>query len=159
MRTWEQRADHFSENFEARPFWTIGKMVVVVVLVLILLSACGWAFRMVMYPANQAQRIYEKTLDADNVIYNYEYFKQAYHDIKAMDEKERAARAELLSFTDSSGPRSGWDFRDKDEHARLSANVTGIQQVRAEMVSQYNARANMVNRKIFMGTDVPAQVN
>lgn len=122
------------------------------------LSIGGCALHLVLYPANQAVKVYEKTLDADNIIYNYEYFKQQYQDILAIDKKIINAKSELDNFI-SLTPRQNWDFQDKQEYSRLTTNLTGLKNVKNEMVATYNARANMVNRKIFMGKDVPAQIS
>lgn len=121
------------------------------------LSIGGCALHLVLYPANQAVKVYEKTFDADNMIYNYEYFKQQYQDVLAIDKKITNAKSELDSFVNLT-PRQNWDFQDKQEYSRLVTNLTGLKNVKTEMVSTYNARANMVNRKIFMGRDVPAQI-
>ncbi|MFA6445757.1 MAG: hypothetical protein WCW14_00715 [Candidatus Paceibacterota bacterium] len=118
-----------------------------------------WVVHLVLYPANQATRVYEKMLDADNAIYNYEFFKQAYQDIKAMDEKIVTARAAVDQFVKDTGPRDKWDFRDKEESARLNTNLIGLKNVRNDMVATYNGRAKMVNRSIFMGKDVPSSID
>lgn len=122
------------------------------------LSIGGCALHLVLYPANQAVKVYEKTLDADNMIYNYEYFKKQYQDVLAVDKKIINAKLELDSFVNLT-TRQNWDFQDKQEYARLTTNVTGLKNVKTEMVAEYNARANMVNRKIFMGKDIPAQIS
>jgi len=132
---------------------------VIAVLALVALALIAavvlWA---VFYPTGQAMRVVEKTLDADNVIYNYEYFKQAYQDIHAMDKKIEIAQQALDNFLKNAGPRDKWDFRDKEESNRLETNLAGVRNVRTEMVATYNARVRMVNRSIFMGKDVPQQV-
>ena len=128
------------------------------ILIVVVLAVVIWGIRLFLMPAQQAARIAEKTLDADNVIYNYEYFKQAYQDIGAMDLKIATAGAAIDDFNESAGPREKWDFRDKEESARLRTNLTGLQNVRNDMVATYNARARMVNRSIFMGKDVPSLI-
>jgi len=115
--------------------------------------------RIVLYPAAQAVRVYEKTLDADNAILNYEYFKQAYQDVRAMDVRQQNAESELAAFVSSAGPRDKWDRDDKTEHARLSSNVSGVKNVRADLVATYNARAKMANRSLFMGRDIPSSID
>ena len=129
-------------------------LICIVVGVLVL----GWLVHLVVYPAEQATKIVEKTLDADNVIYNYEYFKQAYQDIKAMDLKIATAQSAVEEFNKSAGPREKWDFRDKEESSRLNSNLVGAKNIRNDMVATYNARSKMVNRSIFMGRDVPAEI-
>lgn len=98
---------------------------------------------------NQGARVINKTVDADNVIYNYEWFKRQCQDIEAQDTKIANAQAELEAFDSSAGARSDWTFEDKTEHSRLTTNVTGVKNVRAEMVAEYDARARMMNRAIF----------
>ena len=132
----------------------IGILVLVCVLALVL----GTCRHLVSNPLHQAGRIVDKTVDADNVIYNYEYFKTQYREILAMDAKIDGAWSSMQDFLANSGPRDAWDFRDKEEASRLRTVHSGMQNVRNEMVAQYNARANMANRKIFMESDVPASI-
>lgn len=127
-----------------------------VVVALVIIAA--FVTRIVLYPAGQAVKVYEKTLDADNAIYNYEYFRQAYQDIKAMEFKIKTAQTKIDSFLSAAGPREKWDLQDKQESAHLSANLTAVQNLRSDMVAAYNARAKMVNRSIFMGKDVPESI-
>jgi hypothetical protein len=108
--------------------------------------------------AGQASRIIDRTIDADNVIANYEWFKRQCQDIKAQDTIIADAAHALSQFEQSAGPRTGWDFQDKQEHNRLSANVTGAKQYQASMVGDYNARARMMNRSIFNTEPCDAQV-
>lgn len=130
-----------------------------IILAVIGVLLAGLLARLVLYPADQAVKVYEKTLDADNAIYNYEYFKQAYQDVRAMDVRIANAQAELDAFVNSAGPRDKWDRDDKTEHARLSANLTGTRNVRADLVATYNARARMANRSLFMGRDIPQSID
>jgi hypothetical protein len=129
-----------------------------IILIVITLAVVIGVARFILMPVTQAAKVVEKTLDADNVIYNYEYFKQAYQDIGAIDKKIVTAQAAINEFSESAGSREKWDSRDKEESARLKTNLTGLQNVRNDMVATYNARAMMVNRSIFMGKDVPASV-
>ena len=133
----------------------IGCLIVLVICFIIGLSVLGY----ILYPVEQAGKIYQKTLNADNVIYNYEYFKQTLQDVKAFDRKIIDAEAELFAFKESAGSRDKWGFEDKQEFSRLTANITGLKNVRNDIIATYNARAKMVNRSIFMGTDVPEQIN
>ncbi len=57
--------------------------------VAIMFGVAGFALN----PFRQAGRIVNKTIDADNVIYNYEWFKRRHEDIGAIDAKITSARA------------------------------------------------------------------
>jgi len=124
-------------------------------LLLVVLASVG---RLGCNAHEQAQRVVEKTIDADNVIYNYEYFKDQYRAILAMDQKVQIAKDALDKFEKDAGPRKDWDLRDKEEHSRLVSNVTGTENMKKDMVAQYNANASKVNRNIFMGKDTPQRI-
>jgi len=98
---------------------------------------------------NTNEKIIEKTYDADNVIYNYEWFKSTYEQIQADKTKIKTAQTAVDNFEFSAGDRSKWTFEDKNEDARLRSVVTGIQSHYEDLVAQYNARAKMANRNIF----------
>ena len=125
--------------------------------VLVLLWVAGRAWYVAEYAADQGTKVIEKTLDADSVVYNYEYFKQAKEDILAMDKKIETAKLAVEDFAKSAGPREKWDFRDKEEASRLSTNLVGLQNVREDMKATYNARMKMANRALFKG-DAPLEI-
>ena len=145
--SWESWGDA-AERGPGAIAWKVGCFVVVMIVVL---GAVGLVFN----PFRQAARIIEKTIDADNVIYNYEWFKTQWRAVRAIDKKIAAQQGAANQFTEVAGKRSDWPRDDRMEHARLMAVVTGLQQQRADMVAQYNARAAMANREIFMGDDCP----
>lgn len=109
-------------------------------------------------PLRQAGRIVSKTIDADNVIYNYEWFKQRNQDIKALDAKIGGADATVDDFKAEAGPRSGWHREDREEASRLSMVALGLRQQRSDMAAEYNARSTMANRAIFQTGELPASI-
>lgn len=107
----------------------------------------------------QGERILDKTIDADNVIYNYEYFKRQYHEILAQERKVVNAVNDYESFVSLlPKDRSQMDYSDKSRIAILQSNISGAKNVYYNMISEYNARAKMLNRSIFMGKDVPQEI-
>lgn len=106
---------------------------------------------------DSANGVIEKTLDPNAVIYNYEYFKQAYQDIQAMDVKITVAERDAKDFDAQFKGRHDMDRDDKQESDRLHAIVMGLQQERQSEVATYNARAQMANRNIFR-TDTPSHL-
>lgn len=109
-------------------------------------------------PIKQGSRLINKTIDADNVLYNYEWFKQRYEDVQAIDIKIQDAAISMEGYKDDLGNRSGWDREDKIEYSRLSSIKLGLEQQRADLVAEYNARSQMVNRSIFK-SGVPERIN
>ncbi len=141
---------------ERGPMAVIWKVIFAVVAVSIVVGVIGVALN----PFRQAGSILNKTIDADNVIYNYEWFKQRHEDIGAVDSKIRGADASVTTFADLAGPRTDWHREDREEHSRLSAVALGLRQQRADLAAEYNARSRMANRSIFKAGDVelPASI-
>lgn len=98
---------------------------------------------------NTGSGVIDKTLNADNAIYNYEWFKQQKQDIDVAKGQYSNAVQALDSFEASAGVRSSWTFEDKQEDARLRSVALGLQNQIIQRVNDYNARASMANRDIF----------
>lgn len=107
---------------------------------------------------DSATGVVDKTLDSNNVIYNYEYFKQAKQDIDAASAKIVDARQAASSFDNQFKTRQEMDREDKQESERLHAVVLGLEQERQNQVATYNARAQMANRNIFRTNDLPNHI-
>lgn len=107
------------------------------------------------FGVNTATKVVTKTLDADNIIYNYEWFKRQFNDIEAFSQQLTFAKDAVENFKKDSGPREKWTFEDKQEYARLNSIVLGLQNTRQAMIADYNAKSSMVNRSIFKTGDLP----
>lgn len=102
-------------------------------------------------------QIINKTFDGDNVINQYEWFKQQWEDYQAIEVKIKTAEDQITTFKEDAGPRKEWTFEDKQEYARLASINSGLQYQKEDMKSKYNARSKMVNRKIFK-EGVPSEI-
>lgn len=139
----------------------IGIMALALLGVFVVLPVLGTAMGIITLPwlklntqVQTNQDIIKKTYNADNVIYNYEWFKNRAEEIKATETKIGNAKQAIGSFESSAGARTGWTFEDKTEHARLSAVYLGLQNHYEDIVAEYNARAQQANRNIFQD-DLP----
>lgn len=130
-------------------FW---KLVLPIVL---FLSIFGFVWHMCSTPAV----LVEKTMDPDNVIYNYEYFKRAYQDIAALDAKIILAQHDLNEYENFFSSHKEMDREDKIENSRLRTILSGLKNQRETQKGEYNARAQMVNRNIFKTNDLPNHIN
>ena len=149
---------NWETRFEQKPLRTLFSAALAVIGLGFVLYVVLGALGFISLPFRTATTVAEKTLDADNVVYNYEWFKRQYNDVLAMDVKLEAAEQAQASFEDVAGPRDAWKFDDRQEWNRLNAIVLGLRGQRADMVALYNARAKMVNRSIFMDSDVPEEL-
>jgi hypothetical protein len=146
--SWEKAAEKGPEAVA----WKVGIFVVAV----LVLAAVG---RFVLYPLTQGAEVVKKTLDADNMIYNYEWFKQRNQDIQAIDSKVRGADEAVKMFKDEAGPRKDWKRGDREESARLSSILLGLKQQRADLAAEYNARSQMANRSLFRTGELPERIS
>ncbi len=128
----------------------------------LLLSFLGFVIGVISLPFHTASNlvqtahdITDKTINADNAIYNYEWFKQQKEDIEATGNKIVIAQQAVKNFEDSAGARSSWAFEDKTEYSRLNAVEQGLKSSLEDMVATYNARSKMANRAIFQDGLIP----
>lgn len=140
----------YEKDFTDRPVrsslgWGIAAIFVIGVLVL-----AGSFFFGAITLVSQPGRIVQKTFDADNVIYNYEWFRQQYADIGGMATKLKNAEDARTSFELSAGPRADWKLSDRQQWDQLNRIVLGLQNQRVTMVAEYNGQASKANRSIFL---------
>lgn len=149
------------------------KTFFIVVGVLVVLIGGGMLLRIAFFPVNTASKLIDtaydaqnKVLNADNAIYNYEWFKQKHADIEASKKQLVNARATHEAFVLSAGPRNDpntgeprWSFEDKNEDARLRAVVLGLENHLQSQIGDYNARASMATRNIFEDSVLPDYID
>jgi len=144
----------------------MGKIIGLTILALAGLTIGGFILKAVFFPVHTASKLIEtgyetvdKTLNADNAIYNYEWFKQQKEDIDAAGKKLVIAQNAVETFKAEAGDRKDWTFEDKGESARLSAIAQGIESNLKDMIADYNARAKMANRNIFQDGIIPNYID
>jgi len=123
-----------------------------IVIVIILIPVVFFGLRALLFPAKGAIKaidtaygVLDETMDAENAIYNYEWFKQTAEDIQALHNKEANAEGaiqEHMATMDDSR-------EDKNELARLRAIKLGLTNMLEDVMAKYNARSKMANRAIF----------
>ena len=125
-------------------------------LALVLIFVLGVVSRLVLFPLRTAHKVIDsaegvvdRTVDPDNVIYNYEWFKRTHQDVLAFDDQIKMAQESLDRFVAEAGPRKNWKMWDAIERDRLASVVFGLKNQRRSVVAEYNAKAKMVNRTIF----------
>lgn len=105
---------------------------------------------------DSAYEIVDKTLSADNVIYNYEWFKSRFEAIKATENKRDIAKQTVINYKEFAGDRTNWTFEDKNEYSRLSTIHQGLSNHLEDLVAEYNAKSKMANRSIFKDGLIPS---
>lgn len=98
---------------------------------------------------DSAGAVVDKTYDADNAIYNYEWFKTRYEEIGASERQIQNTINEIDSFKETFGDASEWDWQTKSDYSRLTTIKLGQVNHYESLVAEYNARSKMANRNVF----------
>ena len=132
------------------------KALIIAVLLFTALITGGWMLKAALLPAktvttqiDSAGDIISKTYDADNAVYNYEWFKQQYQDIQATERIIRNTKTEMDAYKNMYGNVSDWDWQTKQDYSSLQGVYLGQQNYYEGLVADYNARSEMANRNIF----------
>jgi len=137
------------------------------IVILGVLIGVGFLVNIIFFPINTAQKMVNiaydaqnKVINADNAIYNYEWFKQKFQDIEAGKKQLVNAQINYNSFVGSlPTERVDWGFEDKTEQARLNSVVLGLQNNLESLIADYNARASMATRNIFADSVLPSFID
>lgn len=154
----EDRIEKRIDNFEKNPKKAIRKTIWWIIGVVLLFTIVISGIKLILLPMKTAKEVIEKTLDADNVLHNYEFFKQQYSDWKAINSKINVADTAVSRFKRDAGPRSDWGYEDKNEMSRLNSIANGLRLQREDIESEYNAKSNMLNRELFKTNDLPCKL-
>lgn len=95
-------------------------------------------------------RVIQQTLQTDNIIHNYEWFRQQYADVQSMDAKISTVRESIAAFEASAGDRSSWAASDRSRWDFLQSQLVGLSNQRTTMVAAYNGNASKLNRSVFL---------
>ena len=132
---------------------------VMIVIAIIGLIAGGYALKaglisigvpQTMSQIDSAGHIIGKTYDADNAIYNYEWFKNQFEKIKATELQINNTKKELDNYKELYGNATLWDWQTRQDYNQLRTTYLGQKNYYETLVATYNARSKMANRNIFI---------
>ena len=150
--------EQMGRDFENNPKKATRKIIWWIIGTVLLFSVVIGGINLIMTPVKTAKDIVEKTLDADHVLAEYQFFKQQYSDWKAINVKVARADTSAARFKRDAGPRSEWGFEDKNEMSRLNSIADGLRYQREDIESKYNAKSQMLNKNLFKTNDLPAKL-
>lgn len=126
------------------------------------ITVLGIGVKILFFPVHTVEQLINtaydaqtKTLNADNAIANYEWFKQQYEDIEASKLQIENALNTVTNFEKSFPDKSKWTFEDKQEYSRLISIHLGLQNYTITLIADYNAKSKMANRAIFKNSIFP----
>ena len=133
--------------------------------IILVVAVSSILFKVVYLPLHVANRavetaygVVDKTLNAENVIYNYEWFKRSYNSYKALKDKYVTAKSSVNQFLVDYPNKDKWKEEDKTEYSRLNTIVQAYENQMNDAEAEYNARSAMANRSIFKTGDLPERI-
>jgi hypothetical protein len=111
----------------------------------VVLSFVGLAF-VLRLGGMGACGVADRTLDADNIIFNYEQFYDVSEKFKAKTH-DLDTHKDLVSIAKEEG--------DKVELGRLRMELAALKSSCRSLASEYNADSQKLNRSIFKSNDLP----
>lgn len=124
--------------------------VAILIVFIVGLKVLLFPVRILNQNVDTAAGIYEETMDSDNAIYNYEWFKEQEAYIRQCLNNEDIAKEEWEYFQSQlSEDREKWSKEDKQEESSLRGSYYALQKLTNKAIEDYNARSSMVTRNIF----------
>lgn len=131
------------------------KTTIVIIALFILLGVGGfgcWAWNTAV---NSGKGVIEKTVDPDNIIFNYEYFHDQYNSYLKLQSNALQAENAIKDFVNLAGERKNWTSDDRMEYQMLQTRLIGIINQINECASKYNSASSKLNVKIFKDRSLP----
>lgn len=143
------------------------KIILIIILLVIGFIGLSFGIKLLFFPVNTAQKLLDtayraqdKILNADNAIYNYEWFKQQKFSIEAGGKQLENAYKSYNDFKIAMpAEREKWSFEDKTEDSRLRSITLGLENNLQQIIANYNARAQMASRNIFIDNILPSYID
>ena len=133
------------------------KKVLIVIFGLMFLFLAGLGLKVLLFPIHTLEQsmdtahdVVDKTMTAENAIYNYEWFKDQEAHIRKCLKNEQIAEEEWNNFVNTlPQDRSKWSREDKEEENSLRNSYYALKKLTNQVMEDYNAKSSMVNRNIF----------
>lgn len=108
--------------------------------------------------AKSGEEVVEQTIDTDNVLYNYENFKDLYNEAKAQVAKIESAEEQKQGLKETHGEPKEFPEDIRKELADLNENIAGFEKQYQSIVKQYNSDSSKLNRNLFKDDNLPAEL-
>jgi len=129
----------YEEGFEKRPFWTLTRVLVLLLCSLTAVGVVGCFLHTITNPVQQGARVVNKIIDADNMLTQYKWFHDTSASLDLFPNKIKNAAA-----------LERWaEVNDKDRAMARQTELTGVMQTCLDWVGQYNSRAARLDAGFF----------
>lgn len=100
---------------------------------------------------NTANGVIHKTINADNAIYNYEWFKKR---VQEIDVARKNVENTAEQFKELKADFEKW-LATREEIAFMRVALLGQKNYVNDLIGEYNAKSSMANRAIFADWILP----
>lgn len=124
-----------------------GKWIAWAILVVLCLTVLSFVMGWVTFPFRYTT--------PERTVYNWQQFWDTYEAIQTAKANIREAAYALQVFEDANGKSINYGYGQRQEHNRLSQNLTSLKMVHNQMVADYNARMQDVTRSYIRPPELP----
>lgn len=140
---------------------TYFKLILGLVFIFILVIAT----KIMFFPVNVADKVVntangviDQTLTANNVLANYEQFKDLYNGAKSQVQNIKNAEKGISELKSMYGEASTWSKDVRAEYSHSKENVDGYVMQYQSLVKEYNSNSSKVNRNLFKDKKLPSEL-
>jgi len=137
--------ESIEKEFDKKPIKTIIKYSIIAMLILLLLGIVGSLLGMFGKVVSAPSRVIDKTLNTNNIIQSYEWF----YDVNAGYESRIGQIRDISSQEGIS----------ETDSISLRTELSAVKQSCRELVTEYNANSQKMNKQIFKGWTLPVTLN
>lgn len=138
--------------------WVIG--------ITLLVSVLGLITKIIFFPVHVAEKtadttkkVVDKTLDTDNVVFNYEQFHDLYNGAQQQVQNIKNVEKQIEELKDLYGEdATKWPEDVRKDYAHMKETIEGLQMQYNNLVSQYNSNSEKLNRKLFKDKNLPYEL-
>jgi hypothetical protein len=142
------------------------KYVLIFLLIFIVLSLLGVACNIISLPffaANKAidgtKTVISRTLDGNNILFNYENFKDMFEGAKQQVANMNKAKLSQKDVKTTYGEDAKqWPKDVRDQYSFLQQNIDGYNMQYQSIVARYNADSKKLNRNLFKDKALPYEL-
>jgi hypothetical protein len=138
-----------------------------IIIGILVLGILGFVGKVVFFPAKVANNVadtaygvVDKVINADNALFNYQYFYDQYNAYGRYKNIINNTLREVRDFkTNMPADRTKWTDGDKTEWARLNSNLNGQRQMLEGIIADYNSKSDRLDSKLFKAKELPYKLD
>lgn len=109
--------------------------------------------------ADGAKTVVSRTLDGDNILFNYENFKDMYEGAKQQVANIKKQEKSLDDLRKTYGEDAkAWPKDVRDNASFIQQTIDGLNMQYQNIAARYNADSKKLNRNLFKDKDLPYQL-